>query len=609
MNASSPTPAAAGEPKASPGKALVTGGASGMGLAIVERLARDGYAVVMADRNGELAARGRQLRAQGLDVDHRVVDLADEAATRALARELAPLAALVNNAGLFDERKFFDVSSDDYRRMYEVNLLAVATLTQEAARDMAPGGKIVNIASRAYLGAKNHPSLRGLQGRAGGLYPRLGHGTGAARHSGQCDRARPDRHAAAAQPVARAAGRATGAAAHGPCRATARHRQCRVLPGRAAHGLHHRPGHFRGRRQIAGRIGSMSSMEGIKWDLEVDALVVGSGAGGMAAALTAREEGLDVLLVEKTDRIGGSTAISGGALWIPLNAQSEGAGHPDTFEQVWTYLQQTVGAASSDAMKRAYLEAGPRMMDLVERGHLQVAARTASPDYYPDCPGAAMGGRSLDPVEFDGRKLGAKFRELRDPLKEFTVLGGMMVNITDVRHLLRATRSFTAWRHSMKLVLRRRPPRRPSSRHAAAAGQRAGGPVVPRPDPARHPYWLNTAARTLHRDANGRVLGLAVTRESKTLNIRARRAWSWPPAVFRGTRSGASRPIPSPPACGPCRRATTPATASAWPSTPARRWAAATPARRSGRPCRCWNAPASRRCTIRTWCGTAPSPA
>ena len=55
-------------------------------------------------------------------------------------------------------------------------------------------------------------------------------------------------------------------------------------------------------------------MEGIKWDLEVDALVVGSGAGGMAAALTAREEGLDVLLVEKTDRIGGSTAISGGAL-------------------------------------------------------------------------------------------------------------------------------------------------------------------------------------------------------------------------------------------------------------------------------------------------------
>lgn len=140
------------------GTALVTGGASGMGLAIVERLARDGFRVVMADRNGELAEKeSRALADRGLDVSHRVVDLADEAATRALASALPPLAALVNNAGLFDERTFFDVTSDDYRRAFDVNLLAVATLTQEAARTMQPGAKIVNIASRAYLGAKNHP--------------------------------------------------------------------------------------------------------------------------------------------------------------------------------------------------------------------------------------------------------------------------------------------------------------------------------------------------------------------------------------------------------------------------------------------------------------------
>ena len=120
-----------------------------------------------------------------------------------------------------------------------------------------------------------------------------------------------------------------------------------------------------------------------------------------------------------------------------------------------------------------------------------------------------MGGRSLDPVEFDGRKLGAKFRELRDPLKEFTVLGGMMVNITDVRHLLRATRSFTAWRHSMKLVLRYAADRL-GGRHRgtrlllgnALAAQLFHGLIR-----RGIPYWLNTAARTLHRDANGRVLG------------------------------------------------------------------------------------------------------
>ncbi|WP_198083515.1 SDR family NAD(P)-dependent oxidoreductase [Variovorax sp. E3] len=136
---------------------LVTGGASGMGRAIVERMARDGWRVVMADYNGELAARETQvLRAAGLDVECRAIDLTDEPAVRAMVQALPPLTALVNNAGIFDERAFLDVSSADFRRMYEVNLLAVATLTQEAARKMADGARIVNIASRAYLGAKNH---------------------------------------------------------------------------------------------------------------------------------------------------------------------------------------------------------------------------------------------------------------------------------------------------------------------------------------------------------------------------------------------------------------------------------------------------------------------
>jgi len=136
---------------------LVTGGASGMGRAIVERMARDGWRVVMADYNGELAGRETQvLRAAGLDVECRAIDLTDEPAVRAMVQALPPLTALVNNAGIFDERAFLDVSSADFRRMYEVNLLAVATLTQEAARKMADGARIVNIASRAYLGAKNH---------------------------------------------------------------------------------------------------------------------------------------------------------------------------------------------------------------------------------------------------------------------------------------------------------------------------------------------------------------------------------------------------------------------------------------------------------------------
>ncbi|MES2980546.1 MAG: SDR family NAD(P)-dependent oxidoreductase [Pseudomonadota bacterium] len=138
--------------------ALVTGGAGGMGLATVERLARDGFSVVMVDRIEALAqTETERLRGLGLDVHCRILDLTDEAAVRAMVRSLPPISALVNNAGIFDERKFMDVTNEDFRRVYEVNLIAVATLTQEVARTMPEGGRIVNIASRAYLGAKNHP--------------------------------------------------------------------------------------------------------------------------------------------------------------------------------------------------------------------------------------------------------------------------------------------------------------------------------------------------------------------------------------------------------------------------------------------------------------------
>ena len=138
--------------------ALVTGGASGMGLATVERLARDGFSVIMVDRVEALAVKeSERLQGLGLDVQHRIVDLTDEAAVRKMIQELPPISALVNNAGVFDERKFAEVTSDDFRRAYEVNLIAAATLTQEVTVRMPDGGRIVNIASRAYVGARNHP--------------------------------------------------------------------------------------------------------------------------------------------------------------------------------------------------------------------------------------------------------------------------------------------------------------------------------------------------------------------------------------------------------------------------------------------------------------------
>lgn len=268
-------------------------------------------------------------------------------------------------------------------------------------------------------------------------------------------------------------------------------------------------------------------MENIEWNQTVDVVVAGSGAGGMSAALTAHFEGLEVLLVEKTDRIGGSTAVSGGAIWIPLNPGAAAAGHgDDSYEKVWEYLQQIVGRASPDDLKEAYLRNGPEMLDYM-RAHqvLDVATRTYSPDYYPDSPGAALGGRVVDPTPFDGKRLGAHFKELRDPLKEFVVLGGMMVTVTDVYQLLAATRSPKSFWYSGKLVLafwldRLRGYHRGTR---LLLGNALAGQLFLAVLKHKIPYRLGTAARRLHRDESGRVIGITVDHNGTEHHIRTRK--------------------------------------------------------------------------------------
>lgn len=285
------------------------------------------------------------------------------------------------------------------------------------------------------------------------------------------------------------------------------------------------------------------------WDAEADAVIVGSGAAGMAAALTAKLAGLDVLLLEKTDRIGGSTAVSGGAVWLPLNAQSAGAGHPDSFDKVWTYLQHTVGDAAPEAMQRAFLEAGAKMLEEFTRhGVLRLVARTSSPDYYPDLPGAAMGGRSLDPAEFDGRRLGRHFKELRDPLPEFLVLGGMMINITDAKHLLRVTRSFASWKHGMKLVLRYAADRARGYHRGTRLllGNALAAQLFDQVLQRGVPYRLSTELLGLVRNEHGRITGVVVREDGLKRRIRARRGVVLATGGFPWDEARRSKQYPAP---------------------------------------------------------------
>ena len=137
--------------------AIVTGAGSGIGRAIARRLAEEGHAVVVADRSAEGAGETlRLLTEAGHTARTEVLDITDPAATQALIDRTPNLRVLVNNAGIFDTCDFDALTAGDFRRMYEVNLVAMFTLCQQAARVLPEGGRIVNLASRAAFGARNY---------------------------------------------------------------------------------------------------------------------------------------------------------------------------------------------------------------------------------------------------------------------------------------------------------------------------------------------------------------------------------------------------------------------------------------------------------------------
>lgn len=184
----------------------------------------------------------------------------------------------------------------------------------------------------------------------------------------------------------------------------------------------------------------------------MDLLVAGAGAAGMATALVAALEGLDVLLCEKSDQVGGTTATSAGTVWIPGNTQSQRAGIPDSARDAEIYLRKLVGDSLQPDKLAAYLGSGPVAIDyLAARSDVRFQPAGRHPDYV-ELPGAAVSGRALSPLPFDGRLLGEDFRRVRPPIEEFMVLGGMMVGKADIPRLVGRFRSAGNLAFALRLV-------------------------------------------------------------------------------------------------------------------------------------------------------------
>ena len=255
----------------------------------------------------------------------------------------------------------------------------------------------------------------------------------------------------------------------------------------------------------------------------VDVLVFGAGAGGMTAALVCALEGLDVLLCEKTDQVGGTTATSAGTIWVPGTRQAREAGLNDSIDDARRYLDAVVGA-STDDRRDIYLTTGPDVVEYLDRRSVvKFQAYAKHPDYQANRPGSTLAGRPLAPLPFDGRLLGEDFKLLRPPIGEFMALGGMMIGRDDIEPLTRPFGSYQSFRKAVSLLWRQALDRLRYPRGTRLLmGNALTGRLLLSLKTQNVPIRLNAGLQELIVE-DGRVSGAIVSVDGKPQRITARR--------------------------------------------------------------------------------------
>ena len=266
------------------------------------------------------------------------------------------------------------------------------------------------------------------------------------------------------------------------------------------------------------------------WDHSVDVLVVGSGNGGLTAALCCFEMGTqDVLVIEKSDLYGGTSSISGGGVWIPNNRYARAATDQDSPEKARAYLMCCLPLDKvPEEMIDTYLEHGPKMVDFLhERTQVRYVNLEHYPDYYQECEGAMLGHRSMEPEPLNADQLGAHARTLRRTHHMMHLFG--RIGFTQVEAALLMAQLPGWFRLAFKLVVGYVldiPWRLFGDKYARRLATGCAGVARLRLSMLDRdmPLWLNTAMQSLVTDDSGRVVGAVVEREGQTLRIQARKA-------------------------------------------------------------------------------------
>ncbi|MEK5432992.1 FAD-dependent oxidoreductase [Lysinibacillus sp. FSL R7-0073] len=290
----------------------------------------------------------------------------------------------------------------------------------------------------------------------------------------------------------------------------------------------------------------------MKWDASFDVVVVGSGAAGLTAGLTAKLQGLKSVVIEKTDRYGGASAISGGALWIPNNHVIKGEGVPDTHELARQYLDSTIGDRVPEALKEAYITRGPEMLRFLynKTNHMRFRYAKGYSDYYPEKLGGLSQGRSIEPLIFDLTKMGSLAYHMR---RATLSTKGFTMNSYEFHKVNMITRTFKGKTTALKLGMRLVKSKVTKSK-LVALGEALVARLRLSLAEANGELWLSTAFIDFIMN-NGRVVGVIVERDGQEQRIEAKRGVVLSSGGFSHNQALREKYLPAP-------------TNAAWTSSP-----------------------------------------